>query len=217
MRHLHREARRSQPSVISVSYRPRLRPSLRRIRPRRDDQPKPGWGYDRGRRSFTQFPSGPWISSPRRNRSPCRDGRGPCGTPRRRPRGGRTTGPPGLIKAGLISMAQLSGVPIVPVIVSADRAWVLKSWDHFLIPKPLAARLSSTGMPTHLFPATMEGPHLRPSVAMSNKGSARTHEDADRQIAVGRNPSLKSSIESRIRHICSGYCGGSRRMFCPGW
>jgi lysophospholipid acyltransferase (LPLAT)-like uncharacterized protein len=47
-------------------------------------------------------------------------------------------GPRGVIKAGLIRMAQLSGAPIVPVYISVDRAWVLKSWDRFLIPKPFS-------------------------------------------------------------------------------
>jgi lysophospholipid acyltransferase (LPLAT)-like uncharacterized protein len=47
-------------------------------------------------------------------------------------------GPRGVIKAGLIVMAQLSGVPIVPVSISVNRAWILKSWDRFLIPKPFS-------------------------------------------------------------------------------
>ena len=47
-------------------------------------------------------------------------------------------GPRGVIKAGLIRMAQLSGAPIVPVYISVDRAWVLKSWDRSLIPKPFS-------------------------------------------------------------------------------
>jgi lysophospholipid acyltransferase (LPLAT)-like uncharacterized protein len=47
-------------------------------------------------------------------------------------------GPRGLIKAGIIRMAQLSGVPIIPVYISVNRAWVLRSWDRFLIPKPFS-------------------------------------------------------------------------------
>jgi lysophospholipid acyltransferase (LPLAT)-like uncharacterized protein len=47
-------------------------------------------------------------------------------------------GPRGVIKAGLIVMSQLSGVPIVPVSISVNRAWILKSWDRFLIPKPFS-------------------------------------------------------------------------------
>lgn len=47
-------------------------------------------------------------------------------------------GPRGVVKPGLIVMAQLSGVPIVPVYISVNRAWVLDSWDHFIIPKPFS-------------------------------------------------------------------------------
>ena len=35
-------------------------------------------------------------------------------------------------------MAQLSGVPIVPVYISVNRAWVLDSWDSFIVPKPFS-------------------------------------------------------------------------------
>jgi len=48
------------------------------------------------------------------------------------------TGPATVVKAGLIRMSQLSGAPIVPVYISVDRAWMLNSWDHFLIPKPFS-------------------------------------------------------------------------------
>jgi lysophospholipid acyltransferase (LPLAT)-like uncharacterized protein len=47
-------------------------------------------------------------------------------------------GPRGVIKAGIIRMAQLSGAPIVPVYISVNRAWILRSWDRFLIPKPFS-------------------------------------------------------------------------------
>ena len=47
-------------------------------------------------------------------------------------------GPRGIIKSGLIRMAQLSGVPIAPLTISVNRAWILKSWDRFLIPKPFS-------------------------------------------------------------------------------
>jgi hypothetical protein len=47
-------------------------------------------------------------------------------------------GPRGVIKAGLVSMAQLSGAPVFPVYASVNRAWVLASWDRFLIPKPFS-------------------------------------------------------------------------------
>ena len=47
-------------------------------------------------------------------------------------------GPRAVVKPGLIVMAQLSGVPIVPVYISVNRAWVLDSWDSFIVPKPFS-------------------------------------------------------------------------------
>lgn len=57
------------------------------------------------------------------------------------------TGPKGIVKPGLISMAQMSGAAIVPVIISAKRAWITRSWDRFLIPKPLSEVTIAWGQP----------------------------------------------------------------------
>ena len=57
------------------------------------------------------------------------------------------TGPKGLVKPGLISMAQISGAVIVPVIVSVDRAWIMRSWDRFLVPKPFSKVTIEWGPP----------------------------------------------------------------------
>jgi lysophospholipid acyltransferase (LPLAT)-like uncharacterized protein len=48
------------------------------------------------------------------------------------------TGPKGVVKPGLMAMAQVTGAPIFPVIISAEKAWVMKSWDRFLVPKPFS-------------------------------------------------------------------------------
>jgi lysophospholipid acyltransferase (LPLAT)-like uncharacterized protein len=47
-------------------------------------------------------------------------------------------GPRGVIKPGVIVMAQQSGLPIVPIYISVNRAWVLNSWDRCLVPKPFS-------------------------------------------------------------------------------
>jgi lysophospholipid acyltransferase (LPLAT)-like uncharacterized protein len=51
------------------------------------------------------------------------------------------------VKPGLIAMAQVSGAAIFPIIVSADRAWVMGSWDHFLVPKPFSKVTIKWGKP----------------------------------------------------------------------
>jgi len=47
-------------------------------------------------------------------------------------------GPAGVVKAGIIGLAQATGAVIVPFYTSADRAWYFRSWDTFLLPKPFA-------------------------------------------------------------------------------
>lgn len=47
-------------------------------------------------------------------------------------------GPAHVFAPGAAIAAQRTGVPIIPVRISASRAWRLKSWDRFLIPKPFA-------------------------------------------------------------------------------
>lgn len=47
-------------------------------------------------------------------------------------------GPFGVIKPGLLTIAQFAGAPIVPVIASAQRRWTFNSWDRFMVPKPFS-------------------------------------------------------------------------------
>lgn len=56
-------------------------------------------------------------------------------------------GPKGVVKAGLIQMAQVTGAAIMPVYVSANKAWLMKSWDRFLVPKPFSKVLITWGEP----------------------------------------------------------------------
>jgi hypothetical protein len=56
-------------------------------------------------------------------------------------------GPKGVVKPGLISMAQISGAVILPLIVSARKAWILGSWDRFLVPKPFTEVTIEWGQP----------------------------------------------------------------------
>jgi lysophospholipid acyltransferase (LPLAT)-like uncharacterized protein len=56
-------------------------------------------------------------------------------------------GPKGEVKPGLIGMAQATGAAIIPVFVSAQRAWVMGSWDRFLVPKPFSRVKIRWGQP----------------------------------------------------------------------
>lgn len=47
-------------------------------------------------------------------------------------------GPAHVFAPGAAIAAQRTGVPLQPLRASATRAWRLKSWDRFLVPKPFA-------------------------------------------------------------------------------
>ncbi len=46
-------------------------------------------------------------------------------------------GPRGVFKTGALSVARMTGLPIIPLTVGASSGWHLGSWDGFLVPKPL--------------------------------------------------------------------------------
>ncbi len=47
-------------------------------------------------------------------------------------------GPAGVVKPGAITLANYTGAVMVPLVIRADRAWYLRSWDRFMIPKPFS-------------------------------------------------------------------------------
>jgi lysophospholipid acyltransferase (LPLAT)-like uncharacterized protein len=56
-------------------------------------------------------------------------------------------GPKYEFKMGAVLMARISAVPIIPIGSAADRAWTLKRWDNFMIPKPFARVAITVGAP----------------------------------------------------------------------
>ena len=48
------------------------------------------------------------------------------------------TGPPRVIKPGLILLAQKTSAAIVAGYISYENPWVFNSWDRFMIPKPFS-------------------------------------------------------------------------------
>jgi len=47
-------------------------------------------------------------------------------------------GPAGEVKQGLFLIAKTSGMPILPIIISAEKKWIFGSWDKFIVPKPFS-------------------------------------------------------------------------------
>jgi lysophospholipid acyltransferase (LPLAT)-like uncharacterized protein len=59
-------------------------------------------------------------------------------------------GPVREFKVGTVVLAQLTQVPLVPVAYAADRAWRLKSWDRFVVPKPFSRIKIVVGQPIYV-------------------------------------------------------------------
>lgn len=59
-------------------------------------------------------------------------------------------GPAREFKVGTVLLAQLTQVPIVPLAYAAEKAWYLKSWDKFVVPKPFSRIKIVVGRPIYV-------------------------------------------------------------------
>ena len=59
-------------------------------------------------------------------------------------------GPRYVAKPGAAYIAWKSGCPLMPFTASAQRKWVLPSWDHFIVPRPFSRALALMGKPIHI-------------------------------------------------------------------
>ncbi len=60
------------------------------------------------------------------------------------------SGPIYKFQPGAILLAQFTKVPIIPLSYAAERAWRLKTWDRFLIPKPFSRIKIVIGEPCYM-------------------------------------------------------------------
>ena len=59
-------------------------------------------------------------------------------------------GPAFELKLGTVLTSRIGGAPMVPIGYAANRAWTLKTWDHFVIPKPFARIVIAIGEPIEI-------------------------------------------------------------------
>ncbi len=57
------------------------------------------------------------------------------------------SGPIYEIKPGVVVMARIGGVPVLPIACAAEHAWYLDRWDNFMIPKPFSRIVLAVGEP----------------------------------------------------------------------
>lgn len=59
-------------------------------------------------------------------------------------------GPRQKLKRGVLTAAQMTGLPLMPMTGSASRAWWFESWDRFLVPQPFATLYVRYGAPIYV-------------------------------------------------------------------
>jgi lysophospholipid acyltransferase (LPLAT)-like uncharacterized protein len=79
-------------------------------------------------------------------------------------------GPVYKVKPGAVKLAQLTGYPIGVFHAHPEKAWLLRSWDRFLIPKPFSRVAISWGrnieVPQTCDPLVMEAKRLEVEAAL---------------------------------------------------
>ena len=90
------------------------------------------------------------------------------------------TGPPRVVKAGLLAMAQRSGAVICPVYVVCEKCWIFNSWDRFMVPKPFSRVLVSFSTTLETIPAYLDGPDFEVYRKKIEDRVSRTYEELDR-------------------------------------
>ncbi|MCR9144140.1 MAG: lysophospholipid acyltransferase family protein [bacterium] len=56
-------------------------------------------------------------------------------------------GPVYYFQAGTVVLSQVTGAPVVPIGYACTRAWVFRSWDQFIVPKPFSKIAVGIGEP----------------------------------------------------------------------
>jgi hypothetical protein len=56
-------------------------------------------------------------------------------------------GPPAVVSEGIVQVARLSGVPVIPCTFSTRRRYLLKTWDRFWVALPFARGIFIWGNP----------------------------------------------------------------------
>lgn len=78
-------------------------------------------------------------------------------------------GPAKTVAPGALVISQRTNAPMVPTAAACSRAWHLKSWDRFMIPKPFAHVTVAYGEPIHVSAdtprdATLETDNVRAAI-----------------------------------------------------
>jgi lysophospholipid acyltransferase (LPLAT)-like uncharacterized protein len=88
------------------------------------------------------------------------------------------SGPVHEVKPGIVEMARLAGVPIVPYLAIPQRYWRFNSWDAFRLPKPFTRIDIHYGEPIAVCPKTCyaEFPQRQQEIAAALNAVEQAHD-----------------------------------------
>jgi lysophospholipid acyltransferase (LPLAT)-like uncharacterized protein len=93
-------------------------------------------------------------------------------------------GPVYKVKPGAVKLAQLTGYPIGIFYAHPEKAWLLRSWDRFLIPKPFSRVAISWGREVEV-PQTGDALVLEAKRVEVEEGLERARLNAERHFSSG--------------------------------
>ena len=92
-------------------------------------------------------------------------------------------GPVFKVQEGVVHLAMLGNVPILPITYGAEKAIVLKSWDRFIIPKPFSRVVVIYGEPLYV-PRGMTDEQMEEKRAELEKRLVEITERADNYFKI---------------------------------
>jgi len=94
-------------------------------------------------------------------------------------------GPVHRAQAGAVFLAAMTGAPLVPFGCAVDRAWRLRSWDRFEIPKPFGRAVIAFGEPLNV-PSKPDAGEIRRLVQELEDRLGELEKTAQAELARGR-------------------------------
>ena len=88
-------------------------------------------------------------------------------------------GPLHVFKVGDILLSQFTQAPLLPLAYATDKAWIMNSWDRFIVPKPFSRIAIAIGEPVNI-PKGQLAEDLEPyRLQMENALKALTQQAQD--------------------------------------
>ncbi len=104
-------------------------------------------------------------------------------------------GPRRQVQPGVVYLAQLTGLPVVPVGIAYDRAWRAGSWDRFLLPRPFTTARCVIAAPI-LVPAGLDRGQLERFRRQLEDAMTTATAAAERWAETGVRPEASVALKA---------------------